>query len=461
MSEERKLLETRIAAYIDGELPEAEAARLEVFMANTDPQLAQRVIEMMNDKSRLRALPREKAPGDLAGRIMEQVERATLLNDVEHPSVTPPRRSWWQTRMAIAAAVLVLVGSFAVLVVYSLQRQENNGWNKLPQNKLAQAPSEKKSHEAVLPLTEMVMAADAKEASKVALDFEQAGKPATLPAPATVWSPVPEGSALAAAGNGSGGMPPDEHPNEVVDMAKAKQSDEAEAVAIAKEEQVQKQLAKDQSLVHNGEAGAQDMGYVSVATAAKALSKMSFRGSVGTSDPIVVTLVARDNQDPVRLRNAIAGFMTADAMMEQHQRPVQKNLAIVGNSSRQSELRGDEGGDGSERNRVATNLYGNNSGNLANSANNAISDTFNKDGYQVYNSGRFDQMTLNRPQSQQVQVNNDSTTTITTSVPPYWVRLREDQLQQLAREFQVYTLSCGTQAFLIGDAQKNVARSSD
>src|SRR5436305_8431227 len=64
MSDSREELESRIAAYIDGELPAAEAARLEVFLANTDPALADQVIGMLADKHRIRAMPGAKAPED-------------------------------------------------------------------------------------------------------------------------------------------------------------------------------------------------------------------------------------------------------------------------------------------------------------------------------------------------------------------------------------------------------------
>ena len=50
MSENPDELQERIAAYIDGELSPAEAARLEVFLANTDPQLAEQIIGMLADK---------------------------------------------------------------------------------------------------------------------------------------------------------------------------------------------------------------------------------------------------------------------------------------------------------------------------------------------------------------------------------------------------------------------------
>src|SRR6476646_8661628 len=115
MSEITEDLEARIAAYIDGQLPPAEAARLEVFLANTDPRLAEQIIGMLNDRHRVRTLPKPAAPVDLAARVMEQVERATLLNDAHSPDHHEPHR-WWQTKYAIAAGLFLMIGGFSYFV---------------------------------------------------------------------------------------------------------------------------------------------------------------------------------------------------------------------------------------------------------------------------------------------------------------------------------------------------------
>ena len=114
-------LQQRIAAYLDGQLPPAEAARLEVYLANTDPALVNMVVGMLADKVQVRALPKSKAPIDLAQRIMESVERSSLLKDVEHLSGT--RRAWWQSRAAIAAGLAIVLGGFSYLVITSVVRQ--------------------------------------------------------------------------------------------------------------------------------------------------------------------------------------------------------------------------------------------------------------------------------------------------------------------------------------------------
>ncbi len=122
-------LQQRISAYLDGQLPPAEAARLEVYLANTDPALVDLLVGMLADKVQVRALPKPTAPPDLAGRIMESVERTSLLKDVEHLSGT--RRKWWQSRAAIAAGLALVLGGFSYLVVTSAVRSRTGPWNNL------------------------------------------------------------------------------------------------------------------------------------------------------------------------------------------------------------------------------------------------------------------------------------------------------------------------------------------
>jgi anti-sigma factor RsiW len=181
MSNDREDLEARIAAYIDGELPPAEAARLEVFLANTDPKLAEQVIGMIGDRHQLRALPKARAPEDLAARIVEQVERATLLNNVEH--FNTHHRPWWQSRAALAAGLLLVLGGFSYFILEALH----------PANPAWQAALETTQHPvAAVPPSPVLAAApaqkpsDASMPSDVAADNQPmmaaAGSAETLPA---------------------------------------------------------------------------------------------------------------------------------------------------------------------------------------------------------------------------------------------------------------------------------------
>ena len=56
-------------------LSPAEAARLEVYLTNTDPALADGIVGMLSDKVQVRALPKPPALPDLAGRICAMCSR--------------------------------------------------------------------------------------------------------------------------------------------------------------------------------------------------------------------------------------------------------------------------------------------------------------------------------------------------------------------------------------------------
>jgi hypothetical protein len=118
-------LQERIAAYVDGELSAAEAARLEVYLANTDPGLADVVVGMLADRVAMRGLSRPPVPSDLSARVMESIERSSLMHNVEE--IVAPSRPRWQSRSAIAAGLLILLGGFSYFVVTSVMRSGPQG----------------------------------------------------------------------------------------------------------------------------------------------------------------------------------------------------------------------------------------------------------------------------------------------------------------------------------------------
>jgi hypothetical protein len=138
-------LHERIAAYIDGQLPPAEAARFEVFLANTDPRLADEVLGMIADRQRIKLLPHPKAPVDLAGRVMEQIERASLLHNVEHIA---HRRPWWHSKAAIAAGFAIVLSGFTYFMVRSVLSPSNNAWRTRVAQSMPQADHAKPLAEA-------------------------------------------------------------------------------------------------------------------------------------------------------------------------------------------------------------------------------------------------------------------------------------------------------------------------
>ena len=448
MSEEREQLESRIAAYIDGELPEAEAARLEVFLANTDPKLAEQVIGMLHDKQKLRELPRGRAPGDLAGRVMEQVERATLLNDVEH--LAHPQRSWWQTRVGIAAAVAVMVGGFGWLVINSIVPMggTKNGWENLASEKGNRqvAAGEKPSGPASSSVADALAMNREREAGKDAGASEGVRDRVGGDRLAAAMPASP------AAAPGKGGGVGDERAFAMEKkVANDKERAETEDIAIARaDEAVQVRLNQNSLLVQNAkQSEAIKQEYAPTDTAAKALTTLaSMDGSMAVTDPIVVTLVARNEQDPVQLRNTLAGFMAADPTAPGKQAVLLKRYANMGQRNAYT------GGVVINGGNTTTNSGGASGQVMGNTTTNSAGTLFlagNND-YQIYNKSnqKFDQYEVNgivRSQSQVVTQNNFNTNGDLSA--PYRVVLREDQLKELTGLFHVYSLSCGRQAFVI------------
>jgi anti-sigma factor RsiW len=293
MSENREDLEARIAAYIDGQLPPAEAARLEVFLANTDPQLAEQIIGMLGDRHRLRSVAKPVAPPDILARVMEQVERATLLNDsnqIEHS----PRR-WYQSRWIVAASVAVLVGGFSWFVAKSVMTP--------------------KIEDPLKPLVSGGPTA-AERAAKATAD---AAKEAAQ-ADRTAF----KGSAgKASAGAGLEGRNVASANKDAAEFMK--KASEGETVVLDEEKAnlaepiVQQRLNLNKNFAQNGHAEAGRLGYTAVDTPQLALGNISGNAKATRNEPVVMTLVARDAQDFERLRSTLEELITQDPAVARSQ----------------------------------------------------------------------------------------------------------------------------------------------
>ena len=130
MKPTREEMEQQLLAYVEGTLTPAEAARVEVYLANTDPQLGVQILGMGSDRAALQGLPKLRAPHDLAEQIMEQVERTSLLGTPEREAHRGARR-WFQPRYAAAAAVILLAGTFTYVIV-DMVKSSDNGWHQPP-----------------------------------------------------------------------------------------------------------------------------------------------------------------------------------------------------------------------------------------------------------------------------------------------------------------------------------------
>jgi hypothetical protein len=119
-------IEARLAAYIDGALDAAGRAEIERHLAS-NPQHRGLIEELMQQRDMLRALPRARAPGDIADNINAHLERAALLGDDDAAAIDQPilRIGHWSQLRAVAA-VLLLVFSLAAVVYYVISSPKTN-----------------------------------------------------------------------------------------------------------------------------------------------------------------------------------------------------------------------------------------------------------------------------------------------------------------------------------------------
>ena len=109
-------IEAKLCAYVDGALDEAGRGEIERHLS-TNPQHRKLIEELIEQRWMLRALPRARAPHDVAETLNAQLERAALLNQDEDWRDQPIRLSRWP-QVRAAAAVLLLVFGLAAVVYY-------------------------------------------------------------------------------------------------------------------------------------------------------------------------------------------------------------------------------------------------------------------------------------------------------------------------------------------------------
>jgi autotransporter-associated beta strand protein len=306
-------LQAKIIAYIDGDLPADQAAALEVYLANTDPGLSEMVIGMMADRHGVSVLPKIRAPQDLSARVMEQLERNSLLHGVED-DLTRPHRSWWQTRAAIAAALTIVLGGFTYFVIHSVYRP-NGTIDKLTQPLAAVTPEDNgKSRDGV-------------------------------GGGSTERGAVASGAVFGGSGGGGGGgisgnsgeisaaAPEPSHDpykrlvtGDAADdlnfaLAKAKggatHAGAPKSLILDMEAPSEESVMHDRAVLQSGDlAAAAKKGYDRASNAQQALADVH-AGPDNTIDgpPVVLYCQARDSQDPARLQRQLAAYMenTLDA----------------------------------------------------------------------------------------------------------------------------------------------------
>lgn len=113
MDETQKIL-PQLSAYLDEELSEADARRVEQALQE-DPQLAEELEQLETVRSLLRSLPRERAPKDFVQDVLAKAERPRLVGAEAHDAHDQQAVQWVRF-LASAAVLLIAVGIGAVLV---------------------------------------------------------------------------------------------------------------------------------------------------------------------------------------------------------------------------------------------------------------------------------------------------------------------------------------------------------
>ena len=120
MSQNQEIIESKLCAYIDGELDPEGRAEIERHL-EANPQHRRLLESLRATRDLIRWLPREPAPPEVAETLSGQLERSVLLND-EGDSL---RISPWPRIMA-AAAIILLTAGLAVAVYYALPRSQKS-----------------------------------------------------------------------------------------------------------------------------------------------------------------------------------------------------------------------------------------------------------------------------------------------------------------------------------------------
>ncbi len=108
-----------LSAYLDGELSDQQARRVETALAGDDA-LQTELDELRRTRRLVAQLPRQHAPDDFVQQVLAEVERNRLMTGGE-PAVqtATPRRYGW-VRYAASAAVVLIVASVALVVTSNL-----------------------------------------------------------------------------------------------------------------------------------------------------------------------------------------------------------------------------------------------------------------------------------------------------------------------------------------------------
>ncbi len=143
MESHKEKIEAQLAAYIDGELSDAERADIERHLA-ANPQHKSLMRELFAQRDLLTSLPRATVPLELNQALCGQLERSALLDPASEANTDVIYRVNRWPQFAAVAAVILLATGLGIVVAYVLPNDSrtvaNNGNNI--SSKLTESDSE-------------------------------------------------------------------------------------------------------------------------------------------------------------------------------------------------------------------------------------------------------------------------------------------------------------------------------
>ncbi len=119
MSQNQEIIESKLCAFVDGEVDEAGRAEIEKHLL-ANPQHRRLLEELRRTSALLRGLPRESSPPEMAESFNAQLERSVLLHGIGSEVARPSLRINSGPQLYAAAAIILLTVGLAAVIYFAL-----------------------------------------------------------------------------------------------------------------------------------------------------------------------------------------------------------------------------------------------------------------------------------------------------------------------------------------------------
>ncbi|MFP3938521.1 MAG: anti-sigma factor family protein [Phycisphaerae bacterium] len=126
MSGEKDKIREQLSAYLDGELSDEEARRVEAAL-KSDSELQAELDELRRVREMVGSLPSSQAPEGFVERVMARAERERLMSGDDSQSHRGGPLRW--ARLLATAAVLLVAAGAGLVLISSLVFTETPGWD--------------------------------------------------------------------------------------------------------------------------------------------------------------------------------------------------------------------------------------------------------------------------------------------------------------------------------------------